>query len=174
MERPGHPPGDGRRDDHDGEDADQPRDREGHVEQWQEPAVAGLRGHVRLQGGDGPAVADDGDLVMGGIAGRRPSERSERRAVEPDHPDLPAERRRDPGHDRLGADEPGRSRQPVGQGHCRVVEALLLLGGQDRLETATHHAIDDDADQQEHPEDRHAEEQPESPGERASAGRVRG
>ena len=68
-----------------------PATSERHVEQRQEPAVAGLRREIRLERRDRSAVADDRHLVVRAIAGRLSAERGERRTVEPDHPDLAPE-----------------------------------------------------------------------------------
>ena len=79
----------------------------------------------------------------------RLAERGERRAVGADHPDLAAERRR-----RAGVTSAWARASPAGRARRSarvdrgVVEALLLLVGQDGLEAAADDAIDDDADEQ--------------------------
>ena len=105
VQRPGQPPGDRRRDRDDGEHADEPGEQQGHVEQRQEAAVAGLCRQVRLERRDRPAVALDRRRRSG--PGRRRARGRTRRAS------CRRDRRPGPRHratSRSGSRAPGRGR----------------------------------------------------------------
>ena len=173
VERPRQPARDRRRDRDDGQDADEPGDEQRHVEQRQEPAVAGPRRagpprasrRSRRRPRSGPRSARESP------AGARPNAAS----VVPSSPTT----RISPPSDvairvtsACARARPAGSRQPVGEGDRRVVEALLLLAGQDGLEAAADDAIDDDPDEQQDAEHGDPEQEAEPPGERPPAGRA--
>ena len=152
----------------DGDDAERPADDQGEIEEREEAAVADPGGQVGRQRGHHRAVDFDRRRVRHDIAIGRTTERRHDRPVGHLHADDPAEAR---GQLADGDLQPCRPIEPFGDHLGGGVEAGLLRAGEDGLEPAADHAIDDDPGDQEHAEHDRPEQETEAPREGRSTRR---
>ena len=122
-------------------------------------------GERRLEGRDGGAIDHDRGDVGRDITLRRIPECCQRRVAGGHDLDLATEVQGQPAD---GGGDPGGAIEAVGKRHRGVVQPLFLLRRDDRLESLADHAIHDDADDEEHAQDRDAHDEAQAPGERAS------